>query len=73
MSLELRPQEQDVEVVSGPAKFHLRTLRSEDFPNLPAWTVKAVGGIEAQGGRLFADSPVLEVQERDDDVRENTQ
>jgi DNA polymerase-3 subunit beta len=35
VSLELRPQEQDVEVVSGPAKFHLRTLRAEDFPNLP--------------------------------------
>jgi DNA polymerase-3 subunit beta len=35
VSLELRPAEQDVEVVSGPAKFHLRTLRSEDFPSLP--------------------------------------
>src|SRR4051794_41556601 len=35
VSLELRPAEQDVEVVSGPAKFHLRTLRVEDFPNLP--------------------------------------
>src|SRR5213078_4656258 len=35
VSLELRASEQDVEVVSGPAKFHLRTLRSEDFPNLP--------------------------------------
>jgi DNA polymerase-3 subunit beta len=35
VTLELRPAEQDVEVVSGPAKFHLRTLRAEDFPNLP--------------------------------------
>jgi DNA polymerase-3 subunit beta len=35
VSLELRPAEQDVEVVSGPARFHLRTLRAEDFPNLP--------------------------------------
>jgi DNA polymerase-3 subunit beta len=35
VSLELRPAEQDVEVVSGPARFHLRTLRGEDFPNLP--------------------------------------
>lgn len=35
VSLELRPAEQDVEVISGPAKFHLRTLRGEDFPNLP--------------------------------------
>lgn len=36
LTLELRPQEQDVELISGPAKFHLRTLRSEDFPTLPA-------------------------------------
>jgi DNA polymerase III subunit beta len=36
VTLELRQQEQDVELISGPAKFHLRTLRSEDFPTLPA-------------------------------------
>jgi DNA polymerase-3 subunit beta len=36
VALELRPHEQDVELVSGSAKFHLRTLRSEDFPTLPA-------------------------------------
>jgi len=35
LSLELRSAEQDVELVSGPARFHLRTLRSEDFPRLP--------------------------------------
>ncbi|MGH2913201.1 MAG: DNA polymerase III subunit beta, partial [Solirubrobacteraceae bacterium] len=35
VTLELRSQEQDVEVISGSAKFHLRTLRSEDFPTLP--------------------------------------
>ena len=34
-SLELRPAEQDVEIVSGSATFHLRTLRAEDFPPLP--------------------------------------
>jgi DNA polymerase-3 subunit beta len=34
-TLELRPQEQDVELISGSATFHLRTLRSEDFPSLP--------------------------------------
>jgi DNA polymerase-3 subunit beta len=33
--LELRAQEQDVEVVAGTAQFHLRTLRTEDFPQLP--------------------------------------
>ncbi len=36
VTLEMRPQEQDVELISGSAKFHLRTLRSEDFPTLPA-------------------------------------
>jgi DNA polymerase-3 subunit beta len=34
-SFELRPAEQDVEVVSGAATFHIRTLRAEDFPPLP--------------------------------------
>ncbi len=34
-SLELRASEQDVELISGPATFHLRTLRAEDFPALP--------------------------------------
>lgn len=35
VSLELRAAEQDVELISGAAKFHLRTLRAEDFPSLP--------------------------------------
>jgi len=35
ISLELRPQEQDVELVSGNATFHIRTLRAEDFPPFP--------------------------------------
>jgi DNA polymerase-3 subunit beta len=34
-SLELRPAEQDVEIVSGNATFHIRTLRTEDFPPFP--------------------------------------
>src|SRR3954462_9720774 len=40
LTLEHRASEQDVEVVSGPAKFHLRTLPLDDFPKLP----------EARGG-----------------------
>jgi DNA polymerase-3 subunit beta len=36
LTLEYRSSQQDVEVVSGPAKFHLRTLPAEDFPKLPA-------------------------------------
>jgi DNA polymerase-3 subunit beta len=35
LTLEYRSAQQDVEVVSGSAKFHLRTLPAEDFPKLP--------------------------------------
>ncbi len=35
VSLELRSAEQDVELISGSATFHIRTLRSEDFPPFP--------------------------------------
>ena len=35
VSLEYRSAQQDVEVVSGSARFHLRTLPPEDFPKLP--------------------------------------
>ena len=36
LTLELRAAEQDVELICGAATFHLRTLRTEDFPTLPA-------------------------------------
>jgi DNA polymerase III subunit beta len=36
LTLELRAAEQDVELICGPTTFHLRTLRAEDFPSLPA-------------------------------------
>lgn len=36
LTLELRSVEQDVELICGPATFHLRTLRAEDFPALPS-------------------------------------
>ncbi len=35
VSLELRAAEQDVEITSGNATFHIRTLRAEDFPPFP--------------------------------------
>jgi DNA polymerase-3 subunit beta len=35
VTLELRAAEQDVELVSGNATFHIRTLHSEDFPPFP--------------------------------------
>jgi DNA polymerase-3 subunit beta len=36
LALEYQPSRQDVEVVSGSARFQLRTLPSEDFPKLPS-------------------------------------
>jgi DNA polymerase III subunit beta len=36
LTMELRSAEQDVELISGPSTFHLRTLRADDFPSLPA-------------------------------------
>ena len=42
VSLELRPAEQDVELVSGNATFHIRTLRAEDFPPFPELDPNAV-------------------------------
>ncbi len=38
LTLQLRSAEQDVELVSGAATFHLRTLHAEDFPTLPSPT-----------------------------------
>ncbi|MFZ0089276.1 MAG: DNA polymerase III subunit beta [Solirubrobacteraceae bacterium] len=35
VSVELRSAEQDVEVISGNARFHIRVLRSDDFPPFP--------------------------------------
>jgi DNA polymerase-3 subunit beta len=35
LSVEYRSTEGDVEVVSGPSRFHLRTLPADEFPRLP--------------------------------------
>src|SRR3954464_5940094 len=35
VTLEVRPSEQDVEIVAGAATFDIRTLRLEDFPPFP--------------------------------------
>jgi DNA polymerase-3 subunit beta len=48
ISLELRAAEQDVEIVAGNATFHLRTLRSDDFPAFPE--PDADGSIELPAG-----------------------
>ena len=36
LTMELRSAEQDIELICGATTFHLRTLRAEDFPSLPA-------------------------------------
>jgi DNA polymerase-3 subunit beta len=35
VTLGLRPEQRDVELTAGTARFHLRTLPPEDFPRLP--------------------------------------
>jgi DNA polymerase-3 subunit beta len=47
VTLELRPAEQDVEIRSGGATFHIRTLRAEDFPPLPEPDREAVVAVPA--------------------------
>jgi len=55
ISLEYRSAEQDLEVISGSASFHLRTLPRDDFPTLPspdagsAMAVPAAAFIETIG------------------------
>ena len=56
LTLEYRSAEQDVEVVSGPAKFHLRTLPTEDFPKLPEAPADA-GAERARRGVRGHDRP----------------
>ncbi|HWT95273.1 MAG TPA: DNA polymerase III subunit beta [Solirubrobacteraceae bacterium] len=48
VTLELRAAEQDVEIVSGSATFHIRTLRGEDFPPFPETGDDAVVTVPAQ-------------------------
>jgi DNA polymerase-3 subunit beta len=48
VSLEMRSAEQDVELRSGAATFHIRTLRAEDFPPLPDPERDAVVAVPAQ-------------------------
>lgn len=48
ISLEFRPAENDVELRAGGAVFHLRTLRNEDFPQLPAMPTSDVVTVPAE-------------------------
>jgi DNA polymerase-3 subunit beta len=47
VGIELRAAEQDVELTAGSATFHIRTLRSEDFPPLPQAGGEAVVRVPA--------------------------
>jgi len=53
LSLEYRSAQQDVELVAGPSKFHLRTLPPEDFPKLPE--APSEGGMTVPAG-AFVDT-----------------
>jgi DNA polymerase-3 subunit beta len=53
VTLELRPAEQDVELVAGNATFHIRTLRSEDFPPFPEPETEGTVSVPA---RAFVDT-----------------
>jgi DNA polymerase III subunit beta len=41
VSLALRPEQGDIELTAGSARFHLRTLSAEDFPRLPEFEGEA--------------------------------
>src|SRR4051794_7799688 len=58
VSIEHRPSEQDVEIVSGSATFHIRTLRADDSPPFPEAGGDAVVSVPAGA---FVDT-VLRVQ-----------
>jgi DNA polymerase III subunit beta len=42
VEVALRPEERDVELTAGTARFHLRTLPPEDFPRLPEFEGEAM-------------------------------
>jgi DNA polymerase-3 subunit beta len=42
VELALRPEQRDVELTAGTARFHLRTLPQEDFPRLPEFEGEAM-------------------------------
>jgi DNA polymerase III subunit beta len=48
VTVELRAAQQDVEIVSGSATFHIRTLRAEDFPPFPDPAGDAVVTVPAE-------------------------
>jgi DNA polymerase-3 subunit beta len=52
VTLELRTAEQDVELLAGPATFHIRTLRLEDFPPFPE--PEGDGRVEVPGAAFVA-------------------
>jgi DNA polymerase-3 subunit beta len=50
VTLEYRPEQRDLEIAAASARFHLRTLPSEDFPRLPEFDEDA--GVSLPAGPL---------------------
>src|SRR5919112_2713971 len=48
LSVEYRSSEGDVELVSGPSRFHLRTLPADEFPKLPEAGEASIMRVPAQ-------------------------
>lgn len=67
LTLELRPEEQDVEVTAGSAVFHLRTLRGEDFPPLPE--PSGAAGVEVSAAAFVATTAKVVRSAAKDDTR----
>jgi DNA polymerase-3 subunit beta len=70
VSMELRPAEQDVEIISGNATFHIRTLRTEDFPPFPAkafvsTALKVAGSASRDETRPVLTGILVSASERD--------
>jgi DNA polymerase-3 subunit beta len=65
LTLELQAEGQNVHLVSGTAVFDLRTLRSEDFPRLPASSTEGAVTLEA-GAFIDTVARVARSASRDD-------
>jgi DNA polymerase-3 subunit beta len=65
VTLEYRSSQQDVELVGGTARFHLRTLPPEDFPKLPEAPAEGILNVPA-GAFVDTISRVARAASRDE-------
>jgi DNA polymerase-3 subunit beta len=66
VSLALRPEQGDIELTAGSARFHLRTLSAEDFPRLPEFEGE---GVKLPAGPLAATIDLVARAASRDEVR----